>query len=87
MGRKWSVPNISIRGCILLSQSVCFRFQSDRSNSEIFFHNRKLTSVLIVFRLNKTVFTHLNYNFDRIHCFLGLKTGSCSFPNQKCVNS
>ena len=29
--------------------------QSDQSKSEISYHNRKLTSVRIVFRLNETV--------------------------------
>ena len=33
------------------------------------FHNRKLTPIGIVFCLNKTFFTHFNYNFDRIHVF------------------
>ena len=34
------------------------------------FSNRKLTSIRVVFRLNKTLFTHFDYNYVRIKCLL-----------------
>ena len=37
--------------------------------SKTFFHNRKLTSIRVVFRLNKT-FIHFDYNYVRIKCLL-----------------
>ena len=60
----------------LLKVNFPQNFQTTLIKSKNFSHNRKLTSIVIVFCLNKTFFTHFNYNFDRIDCFLGLKTGS-----------
>ena len=41
-----------------------------RVKNKTFFHNRKLTSSRVVFRLNKTLFTHFDYNYARIKCLL-----------------
>ena len=38
--------------------------------SKTFFHYRKLTSIRVVFCLNKTLFTHFDYNYARIKCLL-----------------
>ena len=45
------------------------RFSNWLEKIEIVFHNGRLTSVRIVFRLNKTFFTHSDYNYVRITCF------------------
>ena len=38
--------------------------------SKTFFRNRKLTSIRVIFRLNKTYFTPFDYNYVRIKCLL-----------------
>ena len=46
------------------------KLQTILIKSKTFFHNRKLTSIRVVFRLNKTLFTHFHYDYVRIKCLL-----------------
>ena len=47
---------------------------------KIFLQNRTLTSIGIVFRLNKTLFTHFHFDYARINCFFVTQ-------NRKLLNS
>ena len=58
------------------------KFQTGLVKSETFFYNRKLTSIGKVFCLNKTFFTHFNYNFDRIRCFFVTQNGKLFIQNE-----
>ena len=59
--------------CFFRECFLCFlHFRQPWSSlikSETFFHNTKLTSITIVFCLNKTFFMHSDYNYVRINCF------------------
>ena len=44
--------------------------QTNLYKNETFFHNGNLTSIRIVFCLNKTLFTHFDYDYVRIKCLL-----------------
>ena len=58
------------------------KFQTGLVKSETFFYNRKLTSIGKVFCLNKTFFTHFNYNCDRIRCFFVTQNGKLFIQNE-----
>ena len=51
------------------------------------FHSRKLTSIRVIFRLNKTLFTHFDYDYVRFKCLLMTQNWKLLILHQKCVTT